>query len=159
MHLEVANPDQVLERFQPFKADSVTVCFDTVRDQGRVFSLIRSRNTAVGLSLDPKDSPQDVKNLFRELDLLIILGVFPGFGGQQMHPNTIQRIAEARRLRDEMGLRFTLAVDGGVNMENAPALVAAGADTLIIGTALFRAPRMAEFVQRLNAAVQPERCR
>ncbi|HTP00197.1 MAG TPA: ribulose-phosphate 3-epimerase [Anaerolineales bacterium] len=154
VHLELANPDHVLEDFQPFEADSISVCLDTLPDPRRTFSLIRSRRAQVGLSLDPGDSTQNASRWFPELDLLIVLGVFPGFGGQAMHPETPERLAHLWQLRDDMDLHFTLAVDGGVTMDNAPALVRAGADMLIIGTALFHAPHMVTFMKRITAAAR-----
>jgi ribulose-phosphate 3-epimerase len=153
VHLELANPDHVLEDFCPFQADAIIVCRDTLTDPERTFALIRARGAQVGLSLDPEDSTEEAARVFAQLDLLVILGVLPGFGGQPMHANTVARIAAAREMRDQLGLRLILAVDGGVTMDNAPALVGAGADVLIIGTALFRASRMTVFVKKLRAAV------
>jgi ribulose-phosphate 3-epimerase len=151
VHLELSNPDDVLEHFRPFQADSIIVCRNTLGNPQRTFALIRSRGAQVGLSIDPQDSIEEAARFFPEVDLLVILGVLPGFGGQPMHPNTTERLAAARVARDRNGLHFVLAVDGGVTMDSAPALANAGADMLIIGTALFQARRMRGFVDKIKA--------
>jgi ribulose-phosphate 3-epimerase len=151
VHLELSNPDDVLEHFRPFQADSIIVCRNTLVDPQRTFALIRARGARVGLSIDPQDSVEEAARFFPELDLLVILGVTPGFGGQPTHPNTTARLAVARAAREREALHFVLAVDGGVTMDNAPALADAGADMLIIGTALFRARRMRSFVEKIKA--------
>ncbi len=152
-HLELSNPDEVLERFEPLAADLIIVCRDTLPDPLRTFALIRSHSARVGLSLSPDDKLENSTALLPEIDLLLILGVYPGFGGQAIQPNTRSRLADARRLIDQMGLRIPLAVDGGVTLENAPALLAAGADMLVIGTALFRSRSMRSVVSGLREAV------
>ncbi len=152
-HLELSNPDEVLERFEPLCADLVIVCRDTLSHPLRTFGLIRSQSAQVGLSLSPDDKLEDSRAFLSELDLLLILAVYPGFGGQATQPNTRSRIVEARRLIDQMGLQIPLAVDGGVTLENAPALLAAGADMLVIGTALFRSRSMRTVVSGLREAV------
>lgn len=81
-----------------------------------------------------------MRGLLPDLDMVLILGVHPGFGGQPMQADTIAKVAQAARLRDQLGLCFSISVDGGVNLDNAPALVEAGTDILIVGTAPFRAP-------------------
>lgn len=151
-HLELDNPDEVLPRFEPRSVDAIIVCRNTLRDPERTFALIRSQGTKVGLSLDTKDELQASAHLFAELDLLVILGVFPGFGGQAMQAGTIVRVAGLRRLMDRTGRHIPLAVDGGVTPDNAPALIEAGADMLIIGTALFQTRSMADVVNRIRAA-------
>ncbi len=158
-HLELANPDEVLERFEPLGADLIIVCRDTLPDPQRTFALIRSQSAKVGLSLSPDDLLENSRPCLPEIDLLLILAVYPGFGGQAPQPNTASRIVEARRLIDQMGLHIPLAVDGGVTLENASALLAAGADTLVIGTALFRTHRMRAFVDDLREAAAALRSR
>lgn len=152
-HLELSNPAEVLERFDPVAADLIIVCRDTLSDPLRTFALIRSRSIQVGLSLSPDDQLAGSRALLSEIDLLLILAVHPGFGGQPMQPNTVSRIAEARRLLDHLGLSIPLAIDGGVTLENAPALLAAGADMLVIGTALFHSRSMRTVVSDLREAL------
>ena len=150
VHLELANPEEVLQLFPRWSADLIVVCWDTLDNPLHVFDLIRSRGARVGLSLDPADRLDEAQPLLPHLDLLLILGVTPGFGGQAMLPGTIPRLADARRLKESLGLHLPLAVDGGVTLENGAALLDAGADTLIVGTSLFRASDMNGFVRTLR---------
>lgn len=154
VHLELSNPDEVLNCFEPFHADLVIVCRDTLAEPRRTFASIRSQSAKVGLSLGPDDSLEDSSLCLPHLDLLLILAVYPGFGGQAMQPNTVSRVREARARLDQMGLHIPLAVDGGVSLENAPALIEAGADTFIIGTSLFRARRTTEFLRMFRASAR-----
>lgn len=154
VHLELANPEEVLQFFPPWNADAIVVCWDTLADPRHTFELIRSRGAKVGLSLDPNDSLDQVRPFLRDLDLFVMLGVFPGFGGQTMRPNTISRILDARRMKERIGPHLALAVDGGVTLDNAPSLAQAGADMLIMGTSLFQASETTSFVRRLREVAQ-----
>ncbi|MFZ1043057.1 MAG: ribulose-phosphate 3-epimerase [Anaerolineales bacterium] len=154
VHLELANPNEVLEHFRPLKANLIIACRNTLDDPEETFARIRACGANTGLSLNPDEPIEETHRLLPELDLLMIMGVFPGFGGQSMDPNTILRIAQAREMSRSTSPPLLIAVDGGVNLENAPALVKAGADVLIIGTALFRAHKMRSFIAKLKEAVE-----
>jgi len=138
VHLELDNPDDVLCKFAPLQADVIIVQWNTLTDPAKTFDRIRSQNRKVGLGLSPDDALDDPSRYFRDLDLLLVLGVFPGFGGKSMQPDTLERIASARRFIDQTDQRTAIAVDGGVKPEHVASLVQAGADILIMGTALFQ---------------------
>jgi ribulose-phosphate 3-epimerase len=150
LHLELDNPDYLLENFRPFKADAITVCLDTLNDPFKTFSRIREKEAKVGLSLNPGESLAQMLELLPAIDMLILLGVHPGFGGQGMQAGTIERVAEAVRHRDQLSPQVKVGVDGGVNARNAPGLIKAGADVLIVGTALFKSGNMAEVVKEIK---------
>jgi ribulose-phosphate 3-epimerase len=152
-HLELSNPEVVLAQFDPFPADTIIVQWNTLTEPLKTFDAIRLRNAKVGLGLCPDDDIRNAVRLFRDLDLLLFLGVFPGFGGQAMQPGTREKIAFARRLLDEADQRVIIAVDGGVKSENATALVSAGADMLIMGTALFESEDMAETIRSIRESI------
>jgi ribulose-phosphate 3-epimerase len=156
-HLELAQPDRILDNFYPLGADLIIVQWDTLLDPRRTFERIRSQGAKVGLSLNPDDPLVKARHLFPELDVLLILGVYPGFGGQTMLPGTISRISAARQLIAEMGLPPMLTVDGGVSLENAHALIHAGADCLIIGTTLFQAEQLSATVAEIKAHIGSSR--
>jgi ribulose-phosphate 3-epimerase len=107
----------------------------------------------VGLGLSPDDSLDEPYRFFRDIDLLLILGVFPGFGGQSMQPGTLEKIAASRSIAHRSGYQFRIAVDGGVKPENVVNLVEAGADILIMGTALFQSRDMAKTVTSIREAI------
>jgi len=150
LHLELDNPDYLLENFRPFKANAITVCLDTLNDPIKTFSRIRRVEAQVGLSLNPGESLTQTLELLPVIDILILLGVHPGFGGQEMQAGTIERVAEAVHYRDQLSPQVKVGVDGGVNARNAPGLIKAGADVLIIGTALFKSENMAEVVKEIK---------
>jgi ribulose-phosphate 3-epimerase len=152
-HLELNNPDDVLSKFTSLQADMIIVQWNTLTDPLRTFEKIRSQNIKVGLGLSPDDTLDDASRFFPEIDLLLLLGVYPGFGGQSLQPSTREKIEIARKIIEPMDHRPPIAVDGGVRLENATALVQAGADILIMGTALFQSINMAETVQSIRASI------
>lgn len=154
-HLELANPDEVLSKFAVLDADMVIVQKDTLPDPEKTFEKIRARGCKVGLGLSPVDSVEDCASYFSQIDLLLILGVFPGFGGQTMQPNTIEKIAVARKISADMNARITLAVDGGVNHKNSGGLINAGANCLIMGSALFQEGRMKQVIKQIRGLIEP----
>lgn len=152
-HLELDNPDDVLFKFAPLQADVIIVQWNTLTDPARTFDRIRSQNIKVGLGLSPDDTLDKASHFFRELDLLLLLGVYPGFGGQSIQPGMDERITSARRLADGSGHPTEIAVDGGLKLENAFRLAQAGADILIMGTTLFQSRDMAETVRSIRESV------
>ncbi len=152
-HLELDNPDDVLFKFAALEADVIIVQWNTLTDPAKAFDRIRSQNRKVGLGLIPDDALEAPSRFFRDIDLLLILGVFPGFGGQSMQPGTLQKITCARSIADRSGYQFRIAVDGGVKPDNAVALAHAGADTLIMGTALFRSIDMTNTIDTIRELV------
>ena len=153
-HLELDNPDDVLFNFASLQADTIIVQWNTLTDPTRTLVRIRSQNIKVGLGLNPDDPLDKVSRFFREIDLLLLLGVYPGFGGQSIQPGTSEKIRSARKIIDQIDdNRPAIAVDGGVKLENAADLVRAGADILIMGTALFQSSNMAETVKAVRESI------
>ena len=152
-HLELDNPDDVLFNFASLQADTIIVQWNTLTDPTRTLGRIRSQNIKVGLGLNPDDPLDKVSRFFREIDLLLLLGVYPGFGGQSIQPGTSEKIRSARKVMDQINNRPAIAVDGGVKLENAADLVRAGADILIMGTALFQSSNMAETVKAVRESI------
>jgi ribulose-phosphate 3-epimerase len=153
VHLELDNPEDVLSKFEPLQADLIIVQWNTLKDPLKTFDRIRSQNIKVGLGLNPDDSINEASRFLRELDLILLLGVYPGFGGQSMQVGTLERIASTRRLVDHPDHRIVIAVDGGVKPENFVGLVQAGADILIMGTALFQSSDMAQTIRSIRESV------
>ncbi|HET7143599.1 MAG TPA: ribulose-phosphate 3-epimerase [Anaerolineales bacterium] len=150
VHLELANPDDVLSTLNFIQADLIIVQWNTLTDPARTFDRIRSQNKKVGLGLNPDDACEETARFIPDIDLLVLLGVYPGFGGQVMQPATVEKIITARRLADSLEHKTAVAVDGGVKPGNAAQLVEAGADFLIMGTALFQSADMAETIKSIR---------
>lgn len=151
-HLELADPDIFLSIPNFMQTDMIIVQWNTLSEPSQTFDRIRSQNIKVGLGLNPDDAVEGATRFFPDIDLLLLLGVYPGFGGQVMQPGTIQKITGARRLADGLDHKINIAVDGGVKPENATQLVQAGADILIMGTALFQSADMTGMVELIRAS-------
>ncbi len=147
VHFEVGNPDRLIAAFAPFQDDLVVVQHDTLRAPVETFRHIRAWGGRVGLSYNPTDPLNDLPAWLPELDWVLILGVLPGFGGQPMRPETVERIRQARAYMREQGKTVPIAVDGGVGTQNAGMLIEAGAQVLIAGSALFLAADMTATVR------------
>jgi ribulose-phosphate 3-epimerase len=154
VHLELDNPEQVLSDFIPFQADIVIVQWNTLAEPSLTFEKLRARNMKIGLGLNPDDALEEASAVFQEIDLLLLLGVYPGFGGQTIQPGMAERIESARHLVDRHNRRIAIAVDGGVKPQNILQLARAGADILILGTALFRSTDMAGTVRSIRESFE-----
>jgi ribulose-phosphate 3-epimerase len=157
LHLEVRHPDQILETIPCQGAATIIVQLDTLQEPSSTFRQIRSAGAAVGLALNPAEDLSRVRPWLPDLDMLVVMAVEPGFAGQYLHPGAFDRLTRAAQMRAEAGLTFAIALDGGVTTGNAARLIAAGADTLIAGTALFGAADMRSAVQALKASPAPAR--
>jgi ribulose-phosphate 3-epimerase len=153
VHLELANPDEVLDTFEPLQAEMIIVCRDTLPNPSETIAHIHALGIQAGMSINPDEPLDTALGYLSEIDLFLVLGVFPGFGGQVMQPGTIKKIAQARQAIHSFGLAIPIAVDGGVNPRTAPEMVQAGADILIAGTALFKSSSMNRAIAQFKALV------
>ena len=151
LHLEVQRPDQILETMPCRGAATIIVQLDTLPQPASTFGRIRSADAAIGLAINPTEDLNSIRPWLAELDLLVIMAVEPGFAGQSLHPGAFDKLERAANLRADASMSFSIAVDGGVTAGNATRLVAAGADILIAGTAIFHTGDMRSAVQALKA--------
>lgn len=137
VHLMLSDPGRYVEAFVKNGADSITFHIEVVPDPRALFEQLRSMGVGVGLTLNP-DTPLDsVTPYLGEIDLLLIMSVFPGFGGQKYIESATPRIAAVRRAIDDGGHKCLLQVDGGINLSTFQPAVEAGADVLVVGSGLF----------------------
>jgi len=153
-HLEIENPDQFVADFAGAGADMIIVCEDTCPHPEATLGAIRAEGVQAGVSLNPDRPLHLVREYVDQLDMLLILGVLPGFGGQKFLSSVLPKIAEARNMIDAIARPTALAVDGGINLETVTDVVRAGADTLIMGSAVYRG-NVKENVQTLRSLVTP----
>lgn len=146
VHLMLDNPDAFISPFIGAGADAVTVHLEAGNARENI-AAIKSRGVLAGLSVKPKTEAEALKPYLAELDLILIMTVEPGFGGQKFMADVSKKV---KTLRD-MGFKGRISVDGGVNLDNAPSLVQMGADTLVLGTALFKAQDRRAALSRLRA--------
>ena len=111
---------------------------------------IRNLGVKAGLSIKPNTTLDEVLTLLPLIDVLLVMSVEPGFGGQEFKTETLAKIMQAKRVREERGLKFLIEVDGGINANNARAVVGAGADVLVCGSALYKASDRSEYIKLLR---------
>jgi ribulose-phosphate 3-epimerase len=140
VHLMIDRPERYIREFAAAGATYLTVHQEATLHLHRTLSAIREAGLRPGVALNPATPLSAVGEIRGEFDLLLVMTINPGFGGQSLIPATIAKVARARGLLDEGGFSALLEVDGGVKPENVADLVRAGADTLVVGTGIFRAP-------------------
>jgi ribulose-phosphate 3-epimerase len=137
VHLMMTNPDCFIQEFAEAGANYLTVHVEACPHLHRTVQSIKERGVKAGVSLNPATSLSTVEEIIGEADLLLIMSVNPGFGGQQFIPSVLQKIQRARQLIDRTGSHAALEVDGGVKIDNVGQIVQAGADILVAGSAIF----------------------
>ena len=140
LHLMIDQPERYLERFVATGANLVTVHCEAARHLHRALTELRTLGAQAGLALAPATPLTMVEEVLVNLDLLLVMTINPGFGGQALIPATIGKVRRARALLDAQQSVATLQVDGGVKSHNAAALTQAGATCLVVGTGIFEAP-------------------
>lgn len=141
VHLMIQDPDRYLEAFAEAGANVITVHQEACLHLNRTIQKIHSLGLKAGVALNPATPLNTIEWVAEDLDMLLIMSVNPGFGGQKCIPNATRKIAEARCLFREMGLEKDIEVDGGVNLDNAASILTAGANILVAGSAVFRGDR------------------
>lgn len=136
VHLMIENPDFWAEKYAEF-ARSVTFHFEAARDPAAVIASIKAAGAAPAMAIKPETPFAKIEQLCSELEMLLIMTVEPGFGGQSLIPETILKVSQARAFADRNELNLSIQVDGGVTASNITELAKAGADTFVAGTAVF----------------------
>ena len=154
VHLMIENPDLYISDFAKAGADIITVHQEAVPHLHRTLQLIKSLGKKAGVSLNPATPVETLDVILDELDLVLIMSVNPGFGGQSFIPSALDKIRALRQRITERGLSTELEVDGGVKIDNIREVVAAGADVLVAGSAVFNTEDYAATITALreNAA-------
>lgn len=139
-HLMITDPGRYVSAFRAAGADTILVHVETLASPDEVIEAIRASGAAVGITLNPDTATVRVQPWLRLVDELLVMSVHPGFGGQRFRPESIERIHWAAKRRQVAGLGFRISVDGGIGPTNARLVTEAGADILVAGTSVFRAP-------------------
>lgn len=138
VHLMILEPERVLEGYARAGADRLTVHWEVSPHLHRTLGAIRVLGLKAGVALNPHTPVEGLRDILPLADLVMIMSVNPGFGGQQFIPQALDRIARLRALMQETGQHAEIVVDGGINAETAASVIRAGADTLVVGSALYR---------------------
>ncbi len=144
VHLMIEAPEQQIGQFAQAGADIITVHIETCPDIHRVVQEIKELGVKAGVSLNPETPVAAVSEVLPSLDLVLVMTVNPGFGGQSFIESTLDKIARLRAELDEKGLAAELEVDGGIDAEVAPRVVRAGARVLVAGAAVFNSEQTVE---------------
>jgi len=156
VHLMIENPEVYIEQFIEAGADLVTVHVEAVRHLHRVISMIKEKGALAGVALNPATPPCSVEYVLPLVDLVLLMTVNPGFGGQAFIPEVLPKIRVIRRMLDERGLKAEIQVDGGVNRDTAAAVVQAGATVLVTGSAVFGRADIALAIREIREAAKQQ---
>ncbi len=137
VHLMVQNPIRYIEAFQKAGADLITVHLEACEDVGATIQKIRECGVKVGLSICPETEAEAVRPYLGEVDMILVMCVHPGFGGQKFIPESLDKIRSIRRMTQEQSLTVDIQVDGGIYLSNVEEVLEAGANVIVAGSAVF----------------------
>lgn len=150
VHLMVEEPERYLEEFKKAGADYLTVHYETGYHLHRTLTSIRALGMKAGLAINPHTPVDMVQDFLPEIDLLLVMSINPGFGGQKYLPLTDNKIRRAKALINKADCNTLIEIDGGVTLENAAAIIACGADVLVAGNTVFSSPNPTDTIKRLK---------
>ena len=140
VHLMIEHPERYITDFTRAGADIITVHAEACPSLHDLIKSIKELKVKAGVSISPATPPRSIEKILPAVDLVLVMSVEPGYGGQSFIPSSLDKIATLRKMLDARKLPAELAVDGGITLENAPDIVKAGADVLAIGNSIFNAP-------------------
>ncbi|MDG1147753.1 MAG: ribulose-phosphate 3-epimerase [Crocinitomicaceae bacterium] len=151
VHLMIENPDQYVEEFAKSGADILTVHYEACRHLHRTIQLIKANGMKAGVALNPHTSVSVLEDVIMDLDLVLIMSVNPGFGGQKFIQHTLSKVEQTKALISKTGSNAVLEVDGGVNTTTGAALIKAGADVLVAGSFVFNSENPTQTILDLKS--------
>lgn len=150
-HLMIVQPEKYVERFAKAGADIITVHYEACKDNLKeVLQLIQSTGAKCGAVINPDTPVEKIREVIPMCDIVLVMSVFPGFGGQKFIPSTLEKVREIRAIIDESGKDIDLEIDGGITVENVAAAKAAGANVIVAGSAIFKAEDRAAVIAKLK---------
>ncbi len=149
LHLMIVNPDHYIEAFRDAGADIITVHYEACTHLHRTIQLIKSTGAKAGVALNPHTPVSLLEDIIEDLDLVLIMSVNPGFGGQKFIYRTIHKIIEIKRMITDINASCLIEVDGGIGLQNAQAVLQAGADVLVAGSSVFGSENPKETITKL----------
>jgi ribulose-phosphate 3-epimerase len=151
VHLMIVNPEKYIEQFANAGADIITVHYEACTHLHSTIQQIKAAGKKAGVALNPHTPIQLLHDIIADIDVVCIMSVNPGFGGQTFIPKTIQRIKELKQLIIENKSNALIEIDGGVNLQNATTILNAGADVLVAGNAVFKTEKPIETIAAFKA--------
>ncbi|HUR67537.1 MAG TPA: ribulose-phosphate 3-epimerase [Chitinophagaceae bacterium] len=138
VHLMIEEPEKFAEQFKNAGADNLSVHIEACRHLHRNIQQIRSLGMKPGVAINPHTPVSELADVLADIDLVCMMSVNPGFGGQKFIQHTIEKIKQLRQMSNDKGMKLHIEIDGGVTLENAPSIIAAGADVLVAGNTVFK---------------------
>lgn len=151
VHLMIVQPERYIQAFKDCGADILTVHYEACTHLHRTIQEIHNAGMKAGVALNPHTPVHVLQDIIQDVDLVLLMSVNPGFGGQTFIENTINKTAQARTLIDESGSSAIIEIDGGVNLETGSRLIAAGADALVAGSFVFKSDDPEATISALKA--------
>jgi ribulose-phosphate 3-epimerase len=151
VHLMILEPEKYAEAFKNAGADILTVHIEACTHLHRNIQQIKSFGMMAGVALNPHTPISSLEDIIHDIDLVCLMSVNPGFGGQRFIEQTISKIQQLRNLIDSKNLKVHIEIDGGVTLENAPSIIAAGADVLVAGNTVFKSENPIATIARLKS--------
>lgn len=153
VHLMIDEPSRYIDDFVEAGADIITFHYEATKHIDRTIQYIKSKNVKVGIVLNPATSVSLIKDIIREIDMVLIMSVNPGFGGQKFIPYTVNKIKEVDALRKEFNKDLLIEIDGGIGTSNIKEVVDAGCDVVVAGSAVFRNNEIEKNIKELRDAL------
>jgi ribulose-phosphate 3-epimerase len=154
VHLMIEEPERYVEEFKDLGASIITVHAEACRHLHRNVGQIKQMGIKAGVALNPHTSISAIEEIIEDIDLVCVMSVNPGFGGQKFIYNTVPKVKKLKKLIDERNAKVLIEIDGGVGLHNAEVLVNAGADILVAGTSIFENPDRLAAIKRFKALNQ-----
>jgi ribulose-phosphate 3-epimerase len=151
VHLMILEPEKYAEAFKAAGADVLTVHIEACVHLHRNIQQIKSLGMQAGVAVNPHTPVSLLHDILADIDLVCLMSVNPGFGGQKFIRQTLQKTSELKKMITDRGLNVKIEIDGGVTLDNAADLIAAGADVLVAGNTVFKSPNPAETIAKLKA--------
>lgn len=154
VHLMIQEPERYVEEFAACGADLVNFHIEATKDVEKTIQLIRRRGKKVGITIKPNTPVEELYPYLELADMVLVMTVEPGFGGQKLIPECLDKVAELRKYMDEKGLAIDIEVDGGINADNVEMAIAAGANVIVAGSAVFKndiGVNVKEFLEKMNS--------
>ena len=153
VHLMIERPEQYISEFADAGADIITVHFEACTHLHRTIQAIKEKGRKAGVSVNPATPLVSIKYVLGDIDLLLIMSVNPGFGGQRFIPSALEKIKKARQMVDKIGANVSIEVDGGVKLENIGEVASAGADIFVSGSGVFGTKDYKETIQEMKRII------
>ena len=151
VHLMIVDPDRYITKFKELGSDILTVHVEACNHLHRTIHAIKQEGMKAGVALNPHTNVSSISDVLNDLDLVCIMSVNPGFGGQSFIENTYNKVEQLRDLRNKNNSNFLIEIDGGVNLQNAPKLLSSGADVLVAGSFVFKSENPTQTISELKS--------